>query len=197
MIVKTSLAFVLVALAVAPLAAKPFHHPYGEWREYNHDWLAACPDAINEDAPDYSGFSCFASTGSTALNSTGLPAWKLTLVHNRLTGVVDIAFTAAHDEAEVDTTRPLLVAFGGGGVSLSFDFAADLETRHNTINQWFIVDPAARKTLIETMKSRNAVTLTVPLSAGDEATLDVRLSLRGVTASLDFMSSYARKVAQY
>lgn len=47
------------------------------------------------------------------------------------------------------------------------------------------------------MKTRNAATLTVPLTELDEQTRSVWLSLRGVTASLDFMASYARKVAQY
>lgn len=196
MIAKTSLALVLAALAALPAVAAPFHHPYGEWREYNQDWLAACPDAINEDAADYYGFSCFASTGSAELNSTHLPAWKLTLVHNRLTGMVDVAFTAAADAVEVDLSRPLLINFGGEA-PLSFDFSSDLETRYNTINQWFVRDPARRDGLVETMKSRNALTLTVPLGEIDEPNRTVRLSMRGVTASLDFMASYARKVAQY
>jgi hypothetical protein len=196
MIAKTSLALVLTAIAALPAVAAPFHHPYGEWREYNQDWLAACPDAINEGATDYYGFSCFASTGSAELNSTSLPAWKLTLVHNRLTGVVDVAFTAAADNVDIDPSRPLLINFGGDK-PLSFDFSGDLETRYNTINQWFVVDPARRDDLVHTMKSRNALTLSVPLTELDEPSRTVWLSMRGVTASLDFMSSYARKVAQY
>ena len=196
MIAKISLAVVLVALWGLPITAAPFHHPYGEWREYNQDWLAACPDVINEDATDYYGTSCFASTGSEELNSANLPAWKLTLVLNRLTGVIDIAFTGAADAVEIDTTRPLQIAFGGEA-PLLFDFTTDLQTRHNTTNQWFVTDPARRDSLIATMTTRNAATLTVPLTELDEQTRSVRLSLRGVTASLDFMASYARKVAQY
>ena len=196
MIAKTSLALVLTTFLAVPAFAVPFHHPHGEWREYNQDWLAACPDAIHEDATDYYGYSCFASTGSAELNSTNLPAWKLTLVHNRLTGDIDVAFTAATDAVDVDRSRPLLVNFGGDR-PLSFSFSSDLETRHNTTNQWFVVDPARRDGLIETMKSRNALTLIVPLTELDERTRSVWLSMRGVTASLDFMASYARKVAQY
>ena len=196
MIAKISLAFVLAVLSGLPIAAAPFHHPYGEWREYNQDWLAACPDIINEDATDYYGTSCFASTGSEELNSTNLPAWKLTLILNRLTGVIDVAFTGAADTVEIDTTRPLRIAFGGGA-PLLFDFTSDLQTRYNTTNQWFVADPARRDNLIATMKTRNAATLTVPLTELDEQTRSVRLSLRGVTASLDFMASYARKVSQY
>ena len=196
MIAKTSLAIIMALLPALPIAAAPFHHPFGEWREYNQDWLAACPDAIHEDAIDYSGFSCFASTGSQALNGANLPAWKLTLVHNRLTGVVDIAFTAAADALDVDTSRPLLVNFGGEA-PLSFDFTTDLQTRYNTTNQWFVTDPARAAILLDAMKTRNALTLAVPLTELDEPSRTVRLSLRGVTASLDFMASYARKVAQY
>jgi hypothetical protein len=46
------------------------------------------------------------------------------------------------------------------------------------------------------MKERNAVTLSVPLK-GQEKPVQTWLSLRGVLASLDFMETYARKVAQY
>jgi hypothetical protein len=196
MIAKISLAVLLAALSGLPIAAAPFHHPYGEWREYNQDWLAACPDVINEDATDYYGTSCFASTGSEELNGANLPAWKLTLVLNRLTGVIDIAFTGAADAVDIDTTRPLRIAFGGDA-PLLFDFTTDLQTRYNTTNQWFVADPARRDGLIATMKTRNAATLTVPLTELDEQTRSIWLSLRGVTASLDFMASYARKVSQY
>lgn len=192
--------FGLVAIALVllllPAAAEPFHHPSGEWREYNRDWLAACPDTIDEDAATYYGYSCFASTGSQELNSAGLPAWKLTLVHNRLTGDVDVAFTGAADTAQVDVTRPLHVEFTGT-LPQSFDFVADLENRFNTTNQWFVADEARRDALIAQMKTRNAVTLGVPLTNEGEPIRKVRLSLNGVLASLDFMSSYARRVSEY
>jgi hypothetical protein len=191
-----SLAAITLALVALPAAAEPFHHPFGEWREYNSDWLASCPDKIDEDAVTYYGFSCFASTGSQELNSAGLPAWKLTLIHNRLTGDVDVAFTGAADGAEVDTTRPIAIEFTGV-LPQSFDFATDLETRYNTSNQWFVADEARRDALIAQMKMRNAITLGVPLTSVGEPIRKVRLSLRGVLASLDFMSSYARRVSQY
>jgi hypothetical protein len=77
----------------------------------------------------------------------------------------------------------------------SFDFTTDLETRHNTVNQFFVVDPARRDAVLEQMKQRNSLLLKVPLSDGTSK--DVWLSLRGVSASIDFMATYARKVAQY
>ncbi len=196
MIFKTSLALVFATVSALPLAAAPFHHPFGEWREYNQDWLAACPDAIDEDATDYYGFSCFASTGSAALNGANLPAYKLTLLRNRLTGVIDIAFTVEADELDADPSRPLELSFGGKDQQ-SFDFSRDLETRYNTTNQYYITDPARRDALLALMKSRNVLTLTVPVTDDDDIIREVRLSLLGVTASLDFMASYARKVAQY
>lgn len=188
-------ASVLACLA-APVAAAPFHHPFGEWREYNQDWLAACPDVIDEEATDYYGFSCFASTGSAELNDAGLPAYKLTLLRNRLTGVVDIAITVAATALTADPTRPLLLQFGGEPEQ-SLDFSSDLETRYNTINQFYVVDPARRDLLLDMLKSRNGLVLSVPVSDGAAPSRQVRLSLRGVTASLDFMASYARKVSQY
>lgn len=195
MIAKFGIACILLLASVLPSVAEPFHHPYGEWREYNRDWLAACPDVINEDAADYYGFSCFASTGSQELNSSNLPAYKLTVLRNRLTGALDIAFTVAADGVETDTSRTLIVAFGGEGAE-TFDFAADLETRYNTINQFFVVDPVRKEALLERLKQRNSLMLTVPLT-GAETSKEVWLSLRGVTASIDFMATYARRVAQY
>lgn len=194
MIARTGLALSLALGLTLPLAAEPFQHS-GEWREYHRDWLAACPDLIDEDATDYYGFSCFASTGSQDLNAAGLPAYKLTLIRNRLTGDVDLAITVAADRVEVDQTRPIILAFGGeGGEALGF--ATDLETRHNTVNQFFVADPARAGSLIDRMKERNAVRLTIPVT-GPRRQVEVWLSLRGVLASLDFMATYARRVAQY
>lgn len=196
MTVRIGLALLAAFSCTMPLAAAPFHHPAGEWREYHRDWLAACPDVIDEDATDYYGFSCFASTGSQTLNSAGLPAYKLTLLRNRLTGALDLALTVAADGVEADTSRPLLLTFGGEA-PMSLDFQSDLETRYNIINQFYVVDPARKAALLERMKQRNALLLTVPLLGGNTASQPVSLSLRGVVASLDFMATYARKVTQY
>ena len=196
MIAKLGSASILLLLSALPLAAEPFHHSFGEWQEYNRDWLAACPDVIDESATDYYGFSCFASTGSEELNSANLPAYKLTIFRNRLTGDLDIAITVAADSVEADPSRPLLLNFGGEP-SLSFDFTTDLETRYNTINQYYVVDAARKAALLDKMKERTSVTMTVPLTAGEIDSKEVWLSLRGVSASIDFMATYARKVAQY
>ncbi|WP_193336730.1 hypothetical protein [Devosia beringensis] len=196
MIARLGTALVLTLAAALPLAAEPFHHPYGEWREYHYDWLAVCPDVINEDATDFYGTSCFASTSSQELNAANLPAYQLTLLRNRLTGELDVAVTVAADNVAVDTSRPLRLSFAGD-TPQAYAFGIDLETRYNTTNRYYVADPARRDTLIEQMKRRNAVTMIVPLTGGKTASKSVRLSMRGVTASLDFMSSYARRVAQY
>ena len=175
--------------------AEPFHHPFGEWREYNRDWLAACPDVIDESATDFYGFSCFASTGSQELNASGLPAYKLTVLRNRLTGDLDIAIAVAADGVETDTSRPVTVTFTGE-TPLRFDFTADLETRYNTINQFYVVDPARKEALLAKLKERTSLSLGIPVT-GNTDHKDVWLSLRGVSASIDFMATYARKVAQY
>lgn len=194
MIARIGSAFLVLLASSLPSAAQPFHHPFGEWREHSRDWLAACPDVIDESATAYYGFSCFASTGSQELNSAKLPAYKLTIIRNRLNGDLDVAITIAADHLEADPARPLVLAFGGERPQ-NFDFATDLETRHNTINQFFVVDPARRDALLEQMKQRNSLLLKVPLSDGTSK--DVWLSLRGVSASIDFMATYARKVSQY
>jgi hypothetical protein len=195
MIAKIGSVLVTLVAACLPVAAEPFHHTYGEWREYHRDWLAACPDAIDEDASDYYGFSCFASTGSQELNGSNLPAYKLTVFRNRLNGELDVAITVAADGVETDTSRPLVLSFGGEAPE-SFDFAVDLETRYNTINQFYVADPARKAALLERMKERNSLRMTVPLTGALDSK-EVWLSLRGVTASIDFMATYARRVAQY
>tara|TARA_R110002020_G_scaffold8652_8_gene34398 strand:+ start:842 stop:1432 length:591 start_codon:yes stop_codon:yes gene_type:complete len=196
MIARLATALVLTLSLALPLAAEPFHHPFGEWREYRHDWLAVCPDAINEDATDFYGVSCFASTSSQELNAANLPAYQLTLMRNRLTGELDVAITVAADGVAVDPSRPLRLSFAGGPTEI-YAFAGDLETRYNTTNRYYVADPARKAALIEQMKRRNAVTMTVPLTGGTTVSKSVRLSMRGVLASLDFMASHARKVAQY
>ena len=196
MIAKFGSASILLLASALPLAAEPFHHSFGEWREYNRDWLAACPDVIDENATDYYGFSCFASTGSEELNTAGLPAYKLTILRNRLTGDLDIAITVAAEGVEADPSRSLLLNFGGE-TPLSFDFTTDLETRYNTTNQYYVVDAARKAALLDKMKERTSLTMTVPLTGGELDSKDVWLSLRGVSASIDFMATYARKVAQY
>jgi hypothetical protein len=182
-------------LLTIPAAAEPFHHPYGEWREYFRDWLAACPDAINEDSADYYGYSCFASTGSVAQNSSALPAYKLTLIRNRLDGEIDIAITVAADDGSYDENRPMRLLFSGDAPVL-LSMGKQLETRFNVTNQYFVADPDLKAQLIEKMKERASLKLIVPMT-GRQQPADIRLSLQGVMASLDFMSSYARKVAQY
>lgn len=192
---RKAMGLVAMLLLAGPAAAEPFHHPYGEWREYNRDWLAACPDVINEDATDFYGYSCFASTGSQELNGANLPAYKLTLIRNRLNGAVDLAITVSPDSGEYDLGRPITLQFGGDE-TITLDYGTDIETRFNTVNQFFVSAPDNLATIIETMKERNAVTLSVPLK-GQEKPVQTWLSLRGVLASLDFMETYARRVAQY
>lgn len=187
--------FAALALLAAPAAAEPFHHSSNEWREYHRDWLAACPDTIIEDAPDFYGYSCFASTGSQLLNSANLPAYKLTLVRNRLDGELDLAITVATESAGYDESRPMRLLFGGD-VPVILNFGTDIETRFNTTNQYFVSDPALKAELIERMQDRSSLKLVVPL-IGEAKPAETWLSLQGVMASLDFMAAHARKVAQY
>ncbi|WP_449396624.1 hypothetical protein [Devosia riboflavina] len=182
-------------LLTIPAAAEPFHHSYGEWREYFRDWLAACPDAIVEGSADYYGYSCFASTGSQAQNSASLPAYKLTLIRNRLDGELDLAITVATDEGGYDESRPMRLLFAGDG-PVMLNMGEHIETRFNVTNQYFVADAELEARLIERMKERTSLKLIVPMT-GQEKPADVWLSLQGVMASLDFMSAYARKVEQY
>jgi hypothetical protein len=195
MLLRSCLAVFLLLPGVSGTFAEPFRHSTGEWREYNRDWLAACPDTINEDGLSYHEFSCFASTYSQQLNAANLPAYSLTIIRNRLNGEFDIAITLADTERDVDATRPLVLQFAGDPAE-ELDFSADLETRYNTVNQFFVRDPDRKANLLQRFKDRNAVELEVPLK-GTPENLTMRLSLRGLTASLDFMEAYARRIEQY
>ena len=128
--------------------------------------------------------------------TTSAAASQTILCRRALNGELDVAITVAADGVAADTSRPLVLAFGGEAPE-SFDFTTDLETRYKTVNQFFVADPTRKAALLERMKERNAVVLTVPLTGGPEASKDVWLSLRGVTASIDFMATYARRVTQY
>lgn len=183
------------ACLTLPVLAEPFHHPSGEWRQHHRDWLAACPDAIDESADHYYGYSCFASTGSQALNGAGLPAYTLTLVRNRLDGVLDIAITVAPDQGGYDPDRPMTIRLPDT-TPLVLSMGTDLETRFDTANQFFVIDPQARERLVEMIKERAALTLAVPL-IDQEKPVEIGLSLQGAMAALDFMDTYARRVAQY
>lgn len=191
--IATSLAALLLTFG-GPVLAQPFHHHFGEWRQYNADWLSSCPDNIVEDAADFSGYSCFSSTGSQELNDANLPAYKLTLVHNRLDGEIDLAITVSPSSGQYDPDRPIILRFGGE-MPIVLTMGTDMETRHNTINQFFLTG-ADRDAVLDKMRERNALILSVPL-IGVEKPVESRMSLRGVLASLDFMSTYARRVAQY
>ncbi len=187
----------LVAMVLAfsgPAMAQPFQHSSGEWRQYNADWLSSCPNAIHEDAADFYGYSCFSSTESQEKNDANLPAYKLTLVHNRLDGEIDLAITVSPSKGEYDETRPIILRFGGE-TPIALTMGNDMETRHNTVNQFFLIG-ADRDAVLDKMRERNALVMSVPL-VGVEKPVESRMSLRGVLASLDFMSTYARRVAQY
>ena len=192
---RFAIALVALIAFASPAFAEPFHHSSGEWREYFRDWLASCPDNINEDATDFYGYSCFASTGSQTRNSANLPAYKLTLIRNRLDGTLDVAITIATDKTAYDETRPMRLLFSGS-VPVMLNMGAEIETRFNTTNQYFVADPDLALSLIEQMKERTSLKLVVPI-VGEGKPAEIWLSLQGVMASLDFMASNARKIAQY
>lgn len=189
----------LLALILAvPVAAEPFHHPFGELREYNRDWLAVCPDHIrDDDDTGYYATSCFASTGAGGTNATGEPNYKLTLIRNRLTGRLALAFTAAPtDGTKLDTSRPLVIVFGGTA-PLAFAFGTDLEMRYGTINQFFVSSEDKFEILLQAMRERNTAQVRIPVLDGDADELAIQFSMQGVLASIDFMQTYARRVETY
>lgn len=191
---RHAVCFGLVALIAlsGPVMAEPFHHPFGEWRQYHRDWLAVCPDRIDEQ--DDTGFystSCFASTGAGGDNDAGEPNFKLTLIRNRISGEIDLVFTPSPtDGRELDTTRPLVVEFGGAP-AMVFSFESDLETRFNVENQYYVVSDDKLEPLLEAMQARNAAHLRIPITGGEADEVSLRFSMRGVRASLEFLEAFA------
>ncbi|GHA30444.1 hypothetical protein GCM10007989_27780 [Devosia pacifica] len=193
---RMSICLSLLLLFPAAASAEPFHHSFGEWREYNRDWLAACPDEIVEGETGYYGTSCFASTGSQQLNAAGLPAYKITLILDRLDGDLDVAFTFAPTEGStLDQTRPLTLRFSDS-VPMQFAFGGDLETRYNTSNQFFVSNVEKLDVLLDAMRDKARATMLIPVGEADSHQ-SVEFSMHGVIASIDFMQAYARRLSTY
>lgn len=190
------LAISLTTISVATVTAKPFKHKFNEWREYNSAWLGVCPVKLEPEKAKYGTYfdHCWAVAGSNDQNEIGYPIYSFRFHRQRETGTMEFSFTYAGvaGSGKLDLSRPMNMLFDGGtGTSLSFSTA--LETRFNTINEYFVKHEEDKSFILKNLRERNHLTVSVPLisAQGDKHSKTVNIWLKGVQASEDFMKAYA------
>ena len=194
-LITSTLAVSLIAMSLSSVSAKPFKHKFGEWREYNSAWLAVCPQKLEPEKAKFSTYydHCWAVAGSAEKNDIGYPVYSFRVHRQRVTGAMEISFTyASVNQYKLDTSRPMTMQFdGGNGTNLSF--STSLETRFSTVNEYFIKDGTQKNFILENLRERNHLTVSVPLTTpqGEKRSKAVNIWLKGVQASEDFMKAYA------
>lgn len=194
-LITSTLAVFLITMSLSPISAKPFKHEFGEWREYNSAWLAVCPEKLEPEKAKFSTYydHCWAVAGSSEKNDIGYPVYSFRIHRQRATGAMEISFTyASINQHKLDTSQPMTMQFDGGeGTNLSF--STSLETRFNTVNEYFIKDETQKDFILKNLRERNHLSVSVPLQTpqGEKRSKAVNIWLKGVQASEDFMKAYA------
>ena len=194
-LITTTLAVSFLAMGLSPVNAKPFKHKFGEWREYNSAWLGVCPIKFEPEKAKYGTYydHCWAVVGSNEKNDVGYPIYSFRIHHQRVTGATEFSFTfAGVGTDKLNVTKPMNMQFDdGNGTSLSF--STSLETRFNTINEYFIKDQAQKSFILKNLRERNHLTVSVPLisAQGKKHYKTINIWLKGVQASEKFMKAYA------
>ena len=189
------LAITMASIGLSSASAKPFKHKFGEWREYNSAWLGVCPIKLEPEKAKYGTYydHCWAVAGSAETNGIGYPAYSFRIHRHRVTGTMEISFTyAAAGSDKLDISKPMTMQFDGGAET-DLSFSQSLETRFNTINEYFIKDETQKNFILKNLRKRNHLTVSVPLlsSQGDKHSKTVNIWLKGVQASEAFMKAYA------
>ena len=95
---------------------EPFHHPFGELREYHKHWISVCPDVHEPDSNSDYRTNCWASTWTGNEDGTmsgAFPGDRLSVHRNRTTGDMKVTIAAIFVD-EIDRSRPVRVKFSGG-----------------------------------------------------------------------------------
>lgn len=196
-LITTTLAVSLITMSFSPVNAKPFKHKFGEWREYNSAWLAVCPEKLEPEKAKFGTYydHCWAVAGSTETNDIGYPIYSFRIHRQRVTGAMEVSFTyAGAGSQKLDTTRPINIFFDGGHEAM-LSFSVSLETRFNTVNQYFIKNESHKNYVLKHLRERNHLTASIPLipSPGHQNFKKVDIWLKGVQASERFMKAYANQ----
>ena len=194
-LITTALTVSLMAMSLSPVSAKPFKHKFGEWREYNSAWLGVCPIKFEPEKAQYGTYydHCWTVAGSTETNSVGYPVYSFRIHRHRVTGTMEVSFTYAATGAEkLDISEPMTMQFDGR-VGTNLSFSDSLETRFNTVNEYFVKDETQKNVILKNLRERNHLTVSVPLITpnGEQYSKTVNIWLKGVQASEKFMKDYA------
>ncbi len=177
-----SLIGLVISFQVATAASEPFHHKFGELREYHKHWLAVCPDAyVPNSKSDYSNF-CWAVTHS-GKNGFFLDN-RLAVYRNRQSGQIKISFLFdAYDR--IDKKQPISARFSNGEV-MKFEFGRSAR-QHDSINE-FVIAADNPDEMLKVMKVSNWMQLSVPTTTQTEV---INYSMIGVAAAMKFAEKYA------
>lgn len=162
--------------------AEPFHHKFGELREYHQHWLAVCPNKSDAAANSDYQRTCWATTH--AGNTGALFDERLSVSRDRFSGEFKIRFvTSAYQK--LDRSKPVVVKFSNGKYQL-FQFGSSVQS-HESINEFLLAadDPIS---LVQAMKKANWMTLSIPTSDGP---VRETYSMIGLTSALGFTEKYA------
>lgn len=178
----------LILCVMSTAQARPFHHSFGELREYHRHWLAVCPDVHEPDsASDYRN-SCWASTftGTKEGSFAGsFPGNRLSVHRNRKTGAHKITFVGTFVE-KIDRSRRVRVKFSDGSV-LKYTYGSGVTPNQNSGNEYTFRVKADVKDLMRRMRAGNHMTIILPTKSGEEKMF---FSLQGLGASMNFAEKY-------
>jgi len=173
----------------APLAAKPFHHEFGELREYHRHWLAVCPDKFIPTSTNSYERECWASTfsGVNGRFNGDFPGNRLTVSRDRASGILKITFVMVSED-QVDRSRRIGVTFSSGSQD-DYVFGERIVTNGNVINEFTFPFADDTANMLDRMRVGTYMRMTIPLITGGEAT--THFSLRGLNKALQFTQEYA------
>lgn len=169
--------------------ARPFHHPFGELREYHKHWLAVCPDKFNPGSRSDYKTTCWASTFTGNPDGTmngAFPGYRLSVSRHRKTGKLAITFVSDGMES-IDQTRPIKLQFSNWTI-LQFKYGTEVTPNRNSGNEYIFTDPAQTLDLVKRMKAANHVIIRFPLKQGER---DMQFSTIGLRNALRFTEKYA------
>ena len=177
---------VLLALILSPTAAmsEPFHHKFGELREYYAHWLAVCPDKHDPNSASQYERTCWAST--TPNNDGPFFDQRLSVSRDRTTSAIGIRFVAPN-YADIDKSGAVTIRFSGGRV---WSGAWKSSLTDVAANEFAFNDSAEIAILLAHMRRANWMSIETPMKSGKQSLL---FSTIGLNDSLDFLKKYARR----
>lgn len=193
MFIKSTKLYLSATLLLAPTLAlaKPFHHQFGELREYHRHWLAVCPDKHDPSSPSQYQRNCWASTFTGDENGSfkgEFPGFRLSVSRNRISGKKAITFVGPLLNF-IDTNQPFMLRHSNGDLDW-LRFGDEITTNGDSGNEFLFANQATSTRTISKMLAGNHVTIRVPLKSGHK---DLFFSTIGLRAALKFTKEYANR----